>query len=654
MELHNFNSMIDLYGFKPHLFINGYNKKGTIIGIVFSLITWIFMITITVYYCNKLFISKELHTLSSVRSATSSDKVIMNKDNFFFAFALEDPRYNVYIDEEVYYPEVFFKHGVRNAKGQFDYSDSTQLITEKCSESYFGDQFQDLITSFPLDNMYCIKDLNHTLTGSFAADEYSFLVLNMYPCRNDSGKNCKPQDRLDYYLDGAFFTFQYQNFIFDPNEFDEPFKPKIGDYMTTISKKYFKNIYIYLKKHLLTTDSGLIFEKKEESHMTLYDYGSDLLSFQTSNNFMQLTFRMSLDVNEVSRSYTKAQTIISYIGGFITFLQTIFTLLTDLLMNNFIYEKIINKIFFFKKDDETIVQNNIRKKYNLPTLMYSQNNMSFKKDVNNNDNSYSNNNSINDKSASINLNNNNDDTNILKYNRNSKIFASNDIFKNSNDNANSILKLQNKNNSSNNFEQKKSKNNNVNLMKNKTFSFVNKNKNINPNNVSNTKANFVPNNENNNNKNLILTNFFNKGKQKKRKKLYNSYFKRLFYTCFKKDPKINLYYKGITIIKQKLDIVSIIKDSFHIELIKKFFFGKEHVILLDNFFKNEIMEYKVEKNKFDIDKDIIVDDNIINSFEVILNRNVNNNYKNEEYFNNNNLYNIDKFFIEAVVRQNKY
>ena len=124
MELHNFNSMIDLYGFKPHLFINGYNKKGTIIGIVFSLITWIFMITITVYYCNKLFISKELHTLSSVRSATSSDKVIMNKDNFFFAFALEDPRYNVYIDEEVYYPEVFFKHGVRNAKGQFDYSDS--------------------------------------------------------------------------------------------------------------------------------------------------------------------------------------------------------------------------------------------------------------------------------------------------------------------------------------------------------------------------------------------------------------------------------------------------------------------------------------------------------------------------------------------------
>ena len=153
--------------------------------------------------------------------------------------------------------------------------------------------------------------------------------------------------------------------------------------------------------------------------------------------------------------------------------------------------------------------------------------------------------------------------------------------------------------------------------------------------------------------NLIKKNFFNKGKQKQIKKLINSYFKRLFYTCFKKEPGINLFYKGVTIIKQKLDIISIIKDSFHIELIKNILFGKEHVILLDNFIKNEIMEYKVEKYKFDIDKDIIVDDNIINSFEHILNRNISNDYKNEEYMDNN-IKKLDKICIEAVIRQNKY
>ena len=636
MELHNCNSMIDLYGFKPHLFINGYFKKGTAIGIIFSIFTWIFMIAITVYYCNKLFINKELTTLTSVRSATSSDYIYMNKDNFIFAYALEDPGYNLYVDEEIYYTEVFYKHGVRNSQGQFDYSDAIQLFPERCSKSYFGEQFQDLIKNFPFNNMYCIKNLNHNLTGSFAADEYSFLVLNMYPCKNTTNKKCKTQEELDYYLDGAFFTFQYQNFIFDPNDFDEPFKPKIGDFMTTISKKYYKNLYVYLKKQLLTTDTGLIFENKKEDHMTLYDYGSDMFSFQTSSsNFMQLTFRMSLEVDEVSRSYTKAQTIISYIGGFITFLQTIFSLLTGLLTNNFIYEKIINKIFFFKKNDENIVKMNMLKKFNLPTLQYSQNRCS-NKDTH----------SMNDRSASINLNNlNNDDSSILNNHKNPNNLISSDILLNNNKNKNSnLLKLQNNQNSNNK------------LTKNKTFSINNIEKS--KNNLSITKENLFSNNEINNYKifsniNIIKNNFFNKGKQKQRKKLYNSYFKRLFYTCFKKDPRINLFYKGVTIIKQKLDIISIIKDSFHIELIKNILFGKEHVVLLDNFIKNEIMEYKTEKHKFDIDKDIIVDDNIINSFEHILNRNISNDYKNEEYMNNN-IKKLDKICIEAVIRQNKY
>ena len=361
-----------------------------------------------------------------------------------------------------------------------------------------------------------------------------------------------------------------------------------------------------------------------------------MFSFQTSSsNFMQLTFRMSLEVDEVSRSYTKAQTIISYIGGFITFLQTIFSLLTGLLTNNFIYEKIINKIFFFKKNDENIVKMNMLKKFNLPTLQYSQNR------CNNKDTH-----SMNDRSASINLNNlNNDDSSILNNHKNPNNLISSDILLNNNKNKNSnLLKLQNNQNSNNK------------LTKNKTFSISNIEKS--KNNLSITKENLFSNNEINNYKifsniNIIKNNFFNKGKQKQRKKLYNSYFKRLFYTCFKKDPRINLFYKGVTIIKQKLDIISIIKDSFHIELIKNILFGKEHVVLLDNFIKNEIMEYKTEKYKFDIDKDIIVDDNIINSFEIILNRNISNNYKNEEYMNNN-IQKLDKICIEAVIRQNKY
>ena len=61
------------------------------------------------------------------------------------------------------------------------------------------------------------------------------------------------------------------------------------------------------------------------------------------------------------------------------------------------------------------------------------------------------------------------------------------------------------------------------------------------------------------------------------------------------------------------------------------------------------MEYKFEKNKFDIDKDIIVNDDIIKSFEVILNRNLHNKNNNKNDEKNK----IDKYFIDTIIRQNQ-
>ena len=53
-------------------------------------------------------------------------------------------RYNIFDEYEgvyYYYPEVFFKHGVRDSTGKFDYSDATKLITEPCSVSDFGEKW---------------------------------------------------------------------------------------------------------------------------------------------------------------------------------------------------------------------------------------------------------------------------------------------------------------------------------------------------------------------------------------------------------------------------------------------------------------------------------------------------------------------------------
>ena len=204
-----------------------------------------------------------------------------------------------------------------------------------------------------LENMYCIPQLNHKISGSFSENEYNFITIRLYPCINQSNATeiCKDQEEIDTYLKGTIFTLEYQSFNFDPNNYNEPTKPIKGDFFTTISSSYYKEIYLYFKKFILKTDNGLIFENIDSENMTAFDYSNDMMSFKTTYNyFIQVTIRMSSNVEEVLRKYQKIQTILSYIGGFNSLIQNILLLFNQIFMEIFSIEKIINKIFFYDKN----------------------------------------------------------------------------------------------------------------------------------------------------------------------------------------------------------------------------------------------------------------------------------------------------------------
>ena len=578
-EIYN---IIDVYGFSPKLFIGSYSKYGTIVGVIATIITYLFLIIIFFYYMFQLFSKRSLITISSTRAANSKDFIKINKNNFFFAFALEDNNYSLYIDEEIYYPEIYYKRGVRNSDGQFDYSDAIKFELDRCNTSYFGDNFENIIKNYSLNNMYCIKNLNHEIKGAFSDEEYSFITLKLYTCKNNTEKrNCKNESEINKYLDGAIFTIQYQDYIFNPNNYSYPFKPIVGDFLTTVSQKYFKELYIYLKEYSLTSDKGLIFEDKKKNTLYLFDYSKDLMSFQTRDFFFQLTFRMSPHVSEVSRSYTKAQTLVSYIGGFITFIESMFVNLNGFFNKFIIYEKIINKLFFYKPDNKTKNKINIinKKKFlNNSNIHYHLNNKGdiklYKKSL-----------FLNDNSAS----------------KNKNIISSENLLI---DNHKSIESDLNKINNTNKY------------LKNKFYSNYHDKFSHRPSN----KTNIL----NNVSSPFITLNFCDNFSQKYELKI--SYFKKVFYKCISKKNRKNYYYKkGIEIIKQKLDIISIIHDSFCLELIKLFYFDSQQKILLDFCFKNDLINYKFNNSNFEITSNVQTNEEVIKSINNIFNQNINNN-----------------------------
>jgi hypothetical protein len=117
-------------------------------------------------------------------------------------------------------------------------------------------------------------------------------------------------------------------------------------------------------------------------------------------------------------------------------------------------------------------------------------------------------------------------------------------------------------------------------------------------------------------------------------KIQLSYRKKLFYFCMKKNRKIYYYRKGIKIIKQKLDIISIIHDSFCLELVKLFCFEEQQKILLDYCFKNDLINYHYNKLKYELNN-YEPNEDVSKSINKIFHQNINNDI-------NDNSDNIDK------------
>ena len=137
----------------------------------------------------------------------------------------------------------------------------------------------------------------------------------------------------------------------------------------------------------------------------------------------------------------------------------------------------------------------------------------------------------------------------------------------------------------------------------------------------------------------------------KKKKINLNYCQRfcLRFSNKNKSSIIKLYQKGIGLIHQKLDVISLIKDSFQFEIFKSMFFNNEHIIILDNIIKTELSSEKYDKNLTSLINVQKVNKEVKNAYNLIINRfqsNINNqNNKSTE------LNNMDYYFVQLLNEQ---
>ena len=546
-------SYYDIYSKQIGFYFNNKDKIGTNFGLCLTSLYILISLFLFIYYLCYTINRSNMKVYDS--STFSKDIPIANINPFslYFAFGLENPKTsNRFIDETIYFPKLLFFEREK-VNGEFHTVKRIELESEPCKEEKFGEEYKHLIIPGELNNSYCLKDFNLTLEGGYKFKKFSYLRIRIYPCINstDNNNHCKPQEVIDTYLKGGYFSILTKDIGLNPNNISFPVIYNLQDLYTTIDKSMYRDFILYYGITEVRTDMGLFFENIEKRKYLQFRKEVHSFFFRNESEYYEgkamcsIDFRLDELIYIQNRKYSKLQETFSFIGGYMQLASTVFSLIS-FLANRVIPElNILNGIFKYNLSEKKLLMK-IKSLKELNLIYYSKDlYLPVEK-------------KISEKSVNINTNTN--------TNTNTKKSANNktNILNKSNNSRNSLIDIPSVISSINKrkyslFNQPKD---------NSHFAFLN---NIN-------QSSFDKNNkQNKTNKNIIInqnyiyrvgsfypkrTNEDKRSKSKNTEEIINRIDFNLFqYYFLRKIPKIRnkveIFKIGLSLYQKRMDIINI-------------------------------------------------------------------------------------------------
>ena len=528
----------DIYSKKICFFYNNQEKISSLFGLFLTLVYIFASLILFLFQVIKVIQRKELKVYDTTIYSKEMPIIDINIDQLYFAFGLEYPSTATrYIDEGIYTAKItFFDKQKKN--DDFITVTEQDLDFEKCNVDNFGKDYQNLFVKDELNNSYCLKNFNYSLTlaGSYKYDRITYIRIVITPCVNSTTNNfsCKPQEVIDKRLNSGYFSIVLKDFGLNPSNYSSPRIPTLQDLYTTVDRRLYKNYIVNFGITEIHTDTGLINdqiykEKYLQFRKVLETFSMrDEKDYHSGKNLILAQLRLEDTLFVQTRAYTKISEILSRIGGYMQLMNTVFLLVTSIVNRLYSEIKIINSIFNFNiKENKMILK---LKSFRTSTkAFYFPNAKKF---------------------CSSNIVTTNNMNNLENENKskNNLILKDNTI--------NNISSL----NALNNKKTNEIKNYSINNNNNKNIIFFENSKNE---SVKSGKENII-NSRNSNNINCDnFRNLFDINKEEINYTDYNDYINlNIFdYLCTRKNSKkykhIKLYNKGNSFYRKKIDIVHV-------------------------------------------------------------------------------------------------
>ena len=313
----------------------------------------------------------------------------LTNKNFYGGFALGQ---TPFIDETIYYPKLEFWRGERiGGEWSWTYKD---LELVRCQLDYFDPKYWDLFRDKPLNDLYCIKDLNETLEGHQHERTFSYFFVTLHSCHNKTkngndckpkevidqylysnvysyffvtlnschnktknGSDCKPKEVIEQYLYSNVFQFFIQDINLTPLDFYNP--SQITQKMITgpVFKNLYQKIYAYMQIINVETDDDYLglsaFTKINSQKLLKYDESwiiaapNENQTYEQGLPFCEITVQLSEKVLTQKRTFTKITEIFGEIGGTMEVVYIFFNVFVSFIAGLLYKTALVNNLFSF-------------------------------------------------------------------------------------------------------------------------------------------------------------------------------------------------------------------------------------------------------------------------------------------------------------------
>ena len=217
-----------------------------------------------------------------------------------------------------------------------------------------------------MHNYYCFKEMDFALEGHFSYDLYSCFFIQFFPCVNTTEKqNCKPLEKIDYYLKNTFVSFEFQDIELNPNDYKTPFRVKSADVYTIVGKRLFKEVHAFFQVVEVQTDMDWLgfneFQNYKSEQYLKYDEMGEMNNiideniYETGKSFCDFTIKLSENKRIEKRTYTKLLTILGDIGGLMEVIFTIFKIISSSSVDILYEISLVNNLFNFDLNKKVVI-----------------------------------------------------------------------------------------------------------------------------------------------------------------------------------------------------------------------------------------------------------------------------------------------------------